>query len=46
MKLCRPIALLLCLALALSGCAAKKSVEGGAADHDGGGGMVHIGLPF
>jgi len=36
----------LCLLLALAGCAAKKSVEGGAADNDGGGGMVRIGLPF
>jgi hypothetical protein len=36
----------LCLLLVLAGCAAKKSVEGGAADGDGGGGILRIGLPF
>ncbi len=36
----------LCLMLALAGCAAKKSIAGGAAEGDGGGGIIRIGLPF
>jgi hypothetical protein len=37
--------LALCLLLAASGCASKKSVEGGASD-GGAGGLFRLGLPF